>query len=107
MTVAADGVASSPDANGVKGRAIDQDLCGGIPRDKGSAAQGIGTGRHKPASVDGPFSDTPSETKQDPAPESDPPFPFLGCALVRKTPQPRALANRQNGQDRACDTFGS
>jgi hypothetical protein len=45
MTVAADGVASSPDANGVKGRVIDQDLCGGIPRDKGSAAQGISTGQ--------------------------------------------------------------
>ena len=102
MTVAADGVASSPDAYGVKGRVIDQDLYVGIPRDKGNAVQGISTGRHKPASVDGPF-----RNEARPRARIRPSFPFQGCALVHKTPQPRALANRQNGQDRACDTFGS
>ena len=102
MTVAADGVASSPDGTASRAEPSTKICAVASPRGKGNAVQGISTGRHKPASVDGPFRNEARSHARIRAP-----FPFQGCALVRKTPQPRALANRQNGQDRACDTFGS
>jgi len=83
-------------------RARSADLFRRRPRKKGRPRRTDAAGDYGPAS--GHVHSTDRPERQTPV---DHPAPSSRCPLVPPALQPRALARRQNGQDRACGTSGS